>query len=142
MVGAFEAAHFRLALCKGGLVAGDLALDLGRDALAHAVFRHRLELVHLLGETRDPVPDFCTLQAKLRFDFRADSRFLPAHIDEGLVAHDFLALVELTFELGGHFVQLSLSEGVEALFHVQFEFEYGLLLEQVEVRVPGQPLVA
>ena len=75
-------------------------------------------------------------------DFCPDACFLSSHVDEGLVAHDLLALVELALELRGDLVHLSLAEGGQALFHVQLKFEDRLFLQQVKVCVPSQALVA
>ena len=75
-------------------------------------------------------------------DFCPDACFLSSHVDEGLVAHDLLALVELALELRGDLVHLSLAEGGQALFHVQLKFENRLFLQQVKVGVPGQAFVA
>ena len=68
--------------------------------------------------------------------------FTLANIDERFVAHDLFSLVQLPFELRGDFLFLSSLEILESLFHLNFELERRLFLQEVQVGFVGQPLVA
>ena len=120
----------------------NFALDLLRDSFPHLVLSHFLEGVHFLCQPLEAVPNLCPLESKLCLNFSTNLCLSLSDVDERLVAHDFLSLVQLAFELGGNFLFLSGLEVLKALFHFDFEFEGCLFFQEVKIGLMRQPFVA
>ena len=141
-VGGLERTEFLFSCSEFAFVGVDFALNLLRDGFSHLFLRHFLERIHLFGKPLEAVANFGSLEAELCFDFCTDLCFSLANIDERFVAHDLFSLVQLAFELGGDFLFLAGFEITETLFHLNFEFERRLFLQQVKVGLVSQALVA
>ena len=120
----------------------DFTLDLLRYGFSHLLLGHFFERIHLIRQSLEAVSDFSSLETKLTFDFGTDLCFSFSDVDEGFVAHDFLALVQLTLKLRSHFLFLATLERLKTLFHFDLEFEGGFLFEQVKVGFVRKALVA
>ena len=137
-----EGTEFLFSSSKFVLVGVDFALNLLRNGFSHLLLGHFFEGIHLLGEALQAVPNFGTLETQLSFDFGPDLSFSLSNIDERLVAHDLFSLVELAFELRGHFFLFAGLEISETFLHFHFKFKCSFFLEQVEVGLVGEALVA
>ena len=141
-VGGLKGTELLFSRSQFTFVSVNLTLDLLRDGLAHLLLGHVLERIHLFCKALEPVANFSTLEAELRFNLSANLRFSLSNVDEGFVAHDLLALVQLALKLGSDLFFLPRFEGLKALLHLNFQFKSGFFLEEVEVGFMRQALVA
>ena len=119
----------------------DLALYLTLDGLTHLHLSHFLELVHLLRQTGQAVANLSALETELGLDLSSDGGLSLPDLDQGLVAHDLLALGQLTLQLLSDLRFLGETEFGQPRLHLQFQLERRFLLDEVERRVKRQSLI-
>ena len=112
------------------------------NGFSHLFFGHFLEGIHLFSESFQAVANLGALEAELGLNFSSNLCFSLSNVNKRLVAHDLFSLVQLAFELRGDFLFLSGFEITKTLLHLNLKFERGFFLQQVEVGLVGQALIA